>query len=142
MKKIFLAICVLFVCTNIFGQDNTPYHFIAIYDLTTNSSVCGDRTMVNEGVQNKEEFDKAEKQFRMDKTKKTVRIKQLKPKGPAIIYQYNKNFTSMNCTPLVINILEGATVEVLEKKLIQMQAEKPKEYGTPAKIIFRWYGKK
>ena len=79
MKKIILAICTILLYINIFAQDDTPYRFIGIYTSRESGLICGDKTVVNEGFQNLNEYRIKRNQFNLDKEGKEPQPTYLKP---------------------------------------------------------------
>jgi hypothetical protein len=140
MKKIILAIATMLICLNIFAQEAKPCLFIGRYD-KVKKGVCSDRTWVHEGVKDIQEYQQKRKQFLEEHKADNCATEFISSKESVIVYEYQKRIGGWNCSPVVISLKKGPTIEDCNEQLAKQLAKYPKDFTTQPNTIFTWQGK-
>lgn len=140
MKKLIFAIFLMLVYLNIFAQEVKPCLFIGLYD-EQKRGICSDRAMIQEPVQNYDEYKQKSEQFKeAHKTQKPT-TKFISEKEAVIAYKYEKEIVGWKCNSKVISIRTGKTIEDCNKQLDEQLVKYPKDFTTQPTSIFTWQGK-
>ena len=139
MKRIALATTLIFMCINIFAQEEKLCLFIGIYNISKNGD-CVNRAIEKETVQDYNQYLQKKAQFKSDHKNQNENARIIKSNESVIVYEYNKK-VGKTCQSKLIGIIVRKTIEDCEKSLAGLIVKNPKEYASQPVIIYTWQGK-
>jgi|GEM_PF-3371070 len=140
MKKLILIITSIFLCINIFAQEENTCQFIGLYD-QKNSGNCIERQFVHEDVLDFADYNSKKKQFIETHKKENPNTRFIKAQESIIAYKFEKGMAGSKCNSIAIGIKSGKSIEDCNKQLADHLAKYPKDFLTQPYTIFTWQGK-
>lgn len=139
-RKSIWLIPLILLCLNCLAQDTKSWLFIGRYN-TTHKGFCSERGWVKEEIADIKEYELKRIQFWKEHEKDEPNTEFVTAKECVIVYEYQVYRVGWNCSPKVIGLKKGSTIESCNKQLADYVAKYPKEFTTQPNIVYSRQGK-
>lgn len=134
-RKSIWLIPLILLCLNCLAQDTKSWLFIGRYN-TTHKGFCSERGWVKEEIADIQEYKLKSAQFWKEHEKDEPNTEFVTPKECVIVYEYQAYRSGWGCSPKIIGLRKGSTIESCNKELADYVAKNPRDFTTQPKIVY------